>query len=126
MEPFGPLTPATSGQAVSGRKVAVLGSMLELGDATAGLHAEVLTDAIARDIDLIVATGEFANAANRAGLRDERVVTGDDWQAAYPMLLERLEGGEIILLKASRGIALEKILPRLEADFGTAVEPVEA
>ena len=112
--------------AVTGRKVAVLGSMLELGDATPGLHAEVLADTVARDIDLIVATGAFADAATRVGLRDERVVTGENWQAAYPLLVERLEGGEIILLKASRGIALERILPRLEADFGTAVEPVEA
>lgn len=113
-------------QAVTGRKVAVLGSMLELGDATPGLHAEVLADTVARDIDLIVATGAFADAATRAGLQDERVVTGENWQAAYPLLVERLEGGDIILLKASRGIALERILPRLEADFGTAVEPMEA
>jgi len=113
-------------QAVTGRKVAVLGSMLELGDATAGLHDEVLADTVDRDIDLIVATGAFAEAAGRAGLSDERVVIGEDWQTAYPLLIERLEGGEIILLKASRGIALERILPRLRADFGTAVEPVEA
>lgn len=113
-------------QAVTGRKVAVLGSMLELGEASRGLHAEVLADAVARDLDLIVATGAFADAATAARLRDERVVTGADWQAAYPSLVDRLEGGEIILLKASRGIALEAILPRLEADFGTAVEPVEA
>ena len=113
-------------QAVTGRKVAVLGSMLELGHATPGLHSEVLVDAVSRDIDLIVATGAFADAAKGAGLRDERVVIGDDWQAAYPMLVERLEGGEVILLKASRGIALEKMLPCLEADFGSPVEPAEA
>ena len=113
-------------QAVTGRKVAVLGSMLELGDATSALHTEILVDAVSRDIDLIVATGAFADAARCAGLRDERVITGDDWQSAYPTLLERLEGGEVILLKASRGIALEKMLPCLEADFGSPVEPVEA
>ena len=113
-------------QAVTGRKVAVLGSMLELGHATPGLHSEVLVDAVSRDIDLIVATGAFADAARCAGLRDERVITGDDWQSVYPTLLERLEGGEVILLKASRGIALEKMLPCLEADFGSPVEPVEA
>lgn len=113
-------------QAVTGRKVTVLGSMLELGDATSALHTEILVDAVSRDIDLIVATGAFADAARCAGLRDERVITGDDWQSVYPTLLERLEGGEVILLKASRGIALEKMLPCLEADFGSPVEPVEA
>lgn len=112
-------------QAVTGRKVAILGSMLELGEASPGLHAEVLADAVARDIDIIVATGAFADAAMRAGCRDDRVVMGDNWQAAYSALIERLDGGEVILLKASRGIALEKILPRLHADFGTTVDTVD-
>jgi len=112
-------------QAMTGRKVAILGSMLELGDAGPELHADVFADAVARDIDIIVAIGAFADAATRAGFRDDRVVSGDDWQAAYPALIERLEGGEVVLLKASRGIALQKIIPRLHADFGTTVEPVE-
>jgi hypothetical protein len=46
------------------------------------------------------------------------VITGSDWQGAYPLLKGRLEGDEIVLLKASRGIALEGILPLLERDFG--------
>jgi len=112
-------------QAVTGRKVAILGSMLELGTAGPGLHADVFADAVGRDIDIIVATGAFADAAVRAGGHDERLVIGDDWQAAYPPLRERLEGGEVILLKASRGIALENIIPRLHADFGVTVETVD-
>jgi len=113
-------------QAVSGRKVAVLGSMLELGDATAELHARVLRETVDRNIDVIVATGAFADAALDAGLRDERLIVGADWQSAYPSLLERLDGREIILLKASRGIALENLLTRLEADFGSPVDGMEA
>ncbi|MBT8488845.1 MAG: hypothetical protein KJO65_08500, partial [Gemmatimonadetes bacterium] len=38
--------------------------------------------------------------------------------AAYPRLRDRLKGDEIVLLKASRGVALEGILPLLEGDFG--------
>ena len=45
-------------------------------------------------------------------------MTADDWRAAYPTLSARLTGDEIVLLKASRGIALEGMLPLLEADFG--------
>jgi UDP-N-acetylmuramoyl-tripeptide--D-alanyl-D-alanine ligase len=103
-------------QGVSARKVAVLGSMLELGDRTEALHAEVLDDALQRDLDVIVATGAFAAAA--ATLSDPRLVVADDWRAAYPALGARLQGDEILLLKASRGIALEGVLPLLEADFG--------
>ena len=113
-------------QAVTGCKVAVLGSMLELGDASAELHTEVFKDVIARDIDLIVATGHFAEAAAKANLSEERMVVGEDWEAVYSRLIGRLNGGEIILLKASRGIALERILTRLEEDFGHAIPEVEA
>jgi UDP-N-acetylmuramoyl-tripeptide--D-alanyl-D-alanine ligase len=109
-------------QGVAARKVAVLGTMLELGEASAALHVQVLRDALEREIDLLVATGGFAAAA--AALQAEgaplgsRVLTADHWTDAYPSLRDLLEGDEILLLKASRGIALEGLLPMLEGDFG--------
>lgn len=105
------------GQAAK-KRVAVLGSMLELGTESDRLHREVLTSALERDIDLVVATGAFARAADTLGVAHSAdVITAPDWQAAYPRLRERLSGDEIVLLKASRGIALEGILPLLERDF---------
>jgi len=104
-----------------GRKVAVLGSMLELGEASAALHAAVLRHALSLRLGLVVATGAFADAA--AGIRDDRLVTATDWKSVYPALRERLAGDEVVLLKASRGVALEGILPLLAADFGAV--PVE-
>jgi UDP-N-acetylmuramoyl-tripeptide--D-alanyl-D-alanine ligase len=106
------------GQAVAARRVAVLGTMLELGAESPRLHGEVLKRALAKHIDLIVATGGFARAAAELGVADgDRVLAADDWREAYPLLRARLEGDEVVLLKASRGIALEEILPLLEADF---------
>ena len=105
-------------QAVTARKVAVLGTMLELGDATETLHAEVLADALGRKLDLVVATGAFARAAEGHPGEDERLLVGESWQDAYPKLRERLGGDEIVLLKASRGVRLEGILPLIESDFG--------
>lgn len=105
------------GQSAASRTVAVLGTMLELGKATARLHEELLTFALGLDIDLIVATGAFADTA-AATTDADRVLRADDWQSAYPSLRERLEGDEVVLLKASRGVALEGILPSLEQDFG--------
>ncbi|MFP3947788.1 MAG: UDP-N-acetylmuramoyl-tripeptide--D-alanyl-D-alanine ligase [Longimicrobiales bacterium] len=106
-----------------GERVAVLGSMLELGKASARLHEEVLQDALDRPLDLIVAVGHFAVAARTLGLtgRTEapRVVAVDEVEEAYPALLPELEGGEIVLLKASRGVELERLVPLLEWDFGT-------
>jgi UDP-N-acetylmuramoyl-tripeptide--D-alanyl-D-alanine ligase len=106
------------GQGAAARRVAVLGTMLELGAASERLHREVLDSALEREIDLIVATGGFAVAADGLGAAaGERLVIAPDWSAAYPRLRERLAGDEIVLLKASRGVKLEGILPLLEADF---------
>jgi UDP-N-acetylmuramoyl-tripeptide--D-alanyl-D-alanine ligase len=105
---------------VAKRRVAVLGSMLELGRESERLHREVLVNALGRRIDLIVATGEFGRAAEALGARARGVMTAPDWQAAYPRLRERLQGDEIVLLKASRGIALEGVLPLFERDFERA------
>lgn len=106
---------------VVAQKVAVLGTMLELGDASSELHRDVLRDVLARDIDLVVATGGFGQAARDLELAvSTRVIVADDWRSAYPALRERLVGNEVVLLKASRGVALEGVLELIEADFGTA------
>jgi UDP-N-acetylmuramoyl-tripeptide--D-alanyl-D-alanine ligase len=106
------------GQSGAARTVAVLGTMLELGDQAAALHESVLRDALALDVDLIVATGLFSEAAETIGVDDVRVLRAEDWREAYPELRSRLDGGEVVLLKASRGVAMEGILLLLESDFG--------
>jgi len=102
---------------VARRRVAVLGTMRELGAESERLHREVLAGALAKKIDLIVATGAFAQAAESLGTSAAGVLTAADWQAAYPRLRERLAGDEIVLLKASRGIAMEGLIPLFERDF---------
>lgn len=99
-------------------RVAVLGSMLELGQQSDALHRRVLEAALARDLDLVVATGAFARAA--AGLEESAGATllaAEDPGEAYDALRPRLGGHEVILLKGSRGVALESLLPRFEEDF---------
>jgi UDP-N-acetylmuramoyl-tripeptide--D-alanyl-D-alanine ligase len=106
------------GQGAATRRVAVLGTMLELGEESRRLHQEVLRNALDREIDVIVATGGFGVAARELGAKDaSRLITAVDWKEAYPLLRERLLGDELVLLKASRGVALEGILPLIERDF---------
>ncbi|MFW5947474.1 MAG: hypothetical protein ACOCUW_03180, partial [Gemmatimonadota bacterium] len=71
------------------------------------------------DLDLIVATGLFVPAFEplAAALGDRLVLAPDPVDAAAP-LLDRLTGGEVVLLKGSRGVALERLLPPLEERFG--------
>ncbi|HUF75035.1 MAG TPA: UDP-N-acetylmuramoyl-tripeptide--D-alanyl-D-alanine ligase, partial [Longimicrobiales bacterium] len=80
------------GQGAAARRVAVLGTMLELGTISERLHREVLASALEREIDVVVATGGFAAVADVLGGRSERLVTAADWKEAYPLLRERLVG----------------------------------
>jgi len=102
-----------------GGRVAVLGTMRELGEASAQLHRRTAERAAAADLDLIVATGEFVPAFEQlAAELGARLIREEDPLVAYDALERRLAGDEVILLKASRGVALERLLPRLEARFG--------
>jgi UDP-N-acetylmuramoyl-tripeptide--D-alanyl-D-alanine ligase len=101
------------------RTVAVLGTMLELGNEAARLHEEILEYALGLNIDLVVATGGFAEAAEALEVDEPEVLRSQDWRKAYPALRDWLEGDEVLLLKASRGIALENMLPLLDSDFGS-------
>ena len=101
------------------RTVAVLGTMLELGHEAARLHEETLEYALGLNIDLVVATGGFAEAAEALKVDEPEVLRSQDWRKAYPALRDWLDGDEVLLLKASRGIALEDMLPLLDSDFGS-------
>jgi UDP-N-acetylmuramyl pentapeptide synthase len=100
-------------------RVAVLGSMLELGPTSATLHAESAVEIAALDLDRIVATGEFVDAfAGLAAALGDRLILERDPLEAFERLAPSLEGGETILLKGSRGVALERLLPRFERKWG--------
>lgn len=103
-----------------GGRVAVLGSMLELGPQSAAIHAESARAIADHELDLVVATGAFAEAFEplRREL-GERLVTESDPLAAYERLEPVLSGTEVVLLKGSRGVALERLLPRFEAKWGS-------
>ena len=105
-----------------GRRVAVLGSMLELGEDSDALHEGVLLRALERNLDVVVAAGRFARAARELVTHSARpaLVILDDPLTEYARLREVLTGEEVVLLKASRGVALEGLLPLLSADFGGA------
>jgi UDP-N-acetylmuramoyl-tripeptide--D-alanyl-D-alanine ligase len=96
-----------------GRHVAVLGEMRELGESHDRGHREV-GEAAARLADLVVVVGdEAAGIAAGVGVRGGDVVTVPDREAALQALLERLRPGDAVLVKASRGVALEWIVESL-------------
>ena len=109
-----------------GRRVAVLGEMLELGsDATAG-HERVGA-AAATTVDELVVVGDgaagIATGARGAGLAAERIVRVADREAARDALLERLGPGDVVLVKASRGIALDLLVEELRVALAGEAPP---
>jgi UDP-N-acetylmuramoyl-tripeptide--D-alanyl-D-alanine ligase len=105
-----------------GEKVAVIGTMREMGEHAEALHREVgalALEKLGNGIDRIVATGDFV--ASMAG-GDGRVIAAEDPLEAYAALRPLLNGDETILLKGSRGVALERLILLLERDFAGASE----
>jgi UDP-N-acetylmuramoyl-tripeptide--D-alanyl-D-alanine ligase len=98
-----------------GRHFAVLGTMLELGAESLQLHCAVATQAAALKLDglVVVDGGEEGRAmANAAAALPRIAVVSSPEDAAEP-LSKWLRAGDVVLLKASRGVALEKLIPLL-------------
>jgi len=97
----------------SGRqRVIVLGTMRELGAASAQCHADIAGLALASGADIVAGIGEFAPALEKQNERG-RVITAPDVEDLWPQLQARLQRDAIILLKASRGVELERLVPHL-------------
>jgi len=98
-----------------GRPLAVVvGTMLELGSESAKLHAAAAADIVRREPALVGAVGEFAASFAPYGSRlGSRLLVAADAAELGPRLKAALAGNEVLLLKASRGIALEQLLRHL-------------
>lgn len=97
----------------SGRqRVIVLGTMRELGAASEQCHADIAGLALASGADIVAGIGEFAPALEKQN-QHERVITAPDVEDLWPRLQARLQRNAIILLKASRGVQLERLVPHL-------------
>jgi UDP-N-acetylmuramoyl-tripeptide--D-alanyl-D-alanine ligase len=96
------------------QRVAILGSMLELGAAGPALHDEIARLALSGPAKIVVGVGEFARALSAASPNDGRVITATDAPDVWPSLSSRLEPDAVILLKGSRGTRLERLIPLIE------------
>ena len=98
-----------------GRRIAVLGDMLELGDYARKAHRECGAEAARQKVDILLAYGtnaiyyiEGAGEAVRSRLYDDKDAMADE-------LFDMLEPGDTVLFKASRGMKLEDVIARLYA-----------
>jgi UDP-N-acetylmuramoyl-tripeptide--D-alanyl-D-alanine ligase len=92
------------------QRVAILGSMLELGPHTPRLHDEIAREVLDSGVELIGALGEFGAAFERLAPSEPRVVTAADTEGLWAGLSSRVTPDAVILLKGSRGMRLERLL----------------
>jgi UDP-N-acetylmuramoyl-tripeptide--D-alanyl-D-alanine ligase len=95
------------------QRVAVLGTMRELGPEADALHAEIARRALGTAVDIVAGIGAFATALEAAAPGDPRIITAGDVDDLWPRLAPRLAPDAVILLKASRGVRLERLVPHL-------------
>lgn len=99
----------------SGRRIAVIGDMAELGGSAEAAHQEVGREAGVAGVDLLIAVGTHARvtleAARVAGVKE-----AGDWpslEPALPVLKSTVRPGDLILVKASRSAGLERVTEAL-------------
>jgi len=95
----------------TGRRVAVLGDMLELGEQERAYHEQVGREARAAGVALLVTVGP--RAAAMAGAYGGPVHAVHDAAAAAALLPRLIEPGDTVLVKGSRGVGLEVVAQAL-------------
>jgi UDP-N-acetylmuramoyl-tripeptide--D-alanyl-D-alanine ligase len=111
------------GETRYGRRVAVIGEMLELGPASGELHRAAGEEAARWNVGLLVAVGG-ANAravvegAIRAGMDASQVHYVENSQAAADLVAALVTSGDVVLVKGSRGIRTEVVVDRLRVELG--------
>ena len=106
---------ATASPEAGGRRVAVLGDMLELGDTARRLHRELAEPLIAAEVDRVFLIGTEMAALDEVL---PAVARGGFWpsaEAAIPALLRFLEPGDVVTVKGSYAVGVGRIVERVLA-----------
>jgi UDP-N-acetylmuramoyl-tripeptide--D-alanyl-D-alanine ligase len=101
------------------RKVVVAGDMRELGPQGVALHAAVGDKMAHAGVDLVIGVGllgrHIASGAQRAGASTAQIDTVEEACRKLPALLRE---GDLVLIKGSRGMKMERLVEPIQAAFG--------
>jgi UDP-N-acetylmuramoyl-tripeptide--D-alanyl-D-alanine ligase len=104
-----------------GRKVAVLGDMLELGDFEEIMHERTGEYLAYNKIDVLIAVGKNADCYKKGamdfGMEEKSIHVFSDIPQAKKHIMDIICKGDTILIKGSRGSSMEKVLEVFEGDF---------
>jgi|TARA_B100002003_G_scaffold180407_1_gene168408 UDP-N-acetylmuramoyl-tripeptide--D-alanyl-D-alanine ligase len=122
-----PLAVVTALQTLSqdrreGRRVAVLGEMLELGARSEALHRKTGRAAASAGLGLLLTVGgdparALGAAAVEAGMSSDRVIHFESSEEAATRLTELLQADDVVLVKGSRSVRTDLVVSRLEAEW---------
>jgi UDP-N-acetylmuramoyl-tripeptide--D-alanyl-D-alanine ligase len=109
-----------------GRRFAVIGDMLELGNSSERFHREVGEFAARQGFDGLVCVGPQAkwvrDAAVAGGMEAGKVTHFEDSAAAAAVVPRWLRAGDLVLLKGSRGMRLEKVANAIGGGGGVTLK----
>jgi len=100
-----------------GRRVAVLGDMLELGDKAAAMHRDLAGPVVANRIDLVFCSGPAMHSLWQALPPERRGGYAEDSQGLEPLVLGAVRGGDAIMVKGSNGSRMGPIVGALKRAF---------
>jgi UDP-N-acetylmuramoyl-tripeptide--D-alanyl-D-alanine ligase len=105
----------------AGRKIAVLGEMLELGEQSAEMHARCGARAARSGLALLLTVGgeparAMGAAAVQTGMKPSAVLHAATSDEAAETVLRHVRPGDIVLVKGSRGIKTDRVVERLLAE----------
>lgn len=107
------------------RRILIAGEMLELGKDSEALHRQCGTRASACGIDIVVgvqgAAREIVRGAVAAGLPTNQAHFFTEVNPAIDFLHRKMQPGDLVLIKGSRGVHLEKIVQALRSDYSEMV-----
>ena len=101
------------GKINAGKKIAVLGDMLELGEFSKMLHEKVGEEVAKNSIEVLITVGELskniASKAQEKGLNKENIFVCGENSEAVKIINDIAKQGDAILLKASNGLNFQEI-----------------
>ncbi len=102
------------------RRFAVLGDMLELGQYSESMHRDIGKYAVKCEVDKLIVVGErardIARGAKEAGMLGDNIFNFAYSDQAGRFIQDRIKEGDLVLVKGSQGVRMEKIVLEIMAD----------
>ncbi|MDO8435386.1 MAG: UDP-N-acetylmuramoyl-tripeptide--D-alanyl-D-alanine ligase [bacterium] len=109
-----------------GRRVACLGDMLELGKHTEREHYDIGLRVVENTVDLLITVGQRSRdielGAKNAGMSEDAMLHFPDAESARKVVQEKIRKGDIVLVKGSQGIRMERVVKEIMTEPDRASE----